>query len=364
MLRLTALTACILALSLTAQDAPKKPMGRRAFYPPEHTLAAFIDVSLIQDTQVWGAIERSPARILFEQFRRNFGFDLSEVDRFDFRMTLNPNAKNHREQSSVVVALTGTDQVNFDKVDLEKLHRQDKQETIGGHEFIGGSEPALISPSKGLAIFTDSHHLIAVLSGQLKSSVPTPELMPLMAGPKALAWFATTRIDDEVQGRRGFDLPSSMQSDTDLWTSLSAKITQDKATSHFKLNAQVSFTNGSESPAIFRDGFYQMIEKLKSSPASKPLSSTLSNIALETKGKTITLAVDLGPEKGLARTVTSLAVLIATDVFRVRQVGGQRNAPGAPVLVDHEHAHPADGPPKPTEKAKPAQPSSKPTKKK
>ena len=87
--------------------------------PPDHTLVAYVDVAALVDSGIWDAMERSPAKLLLQLFRRRFGFDLAEVDRLDVAVTLHPDADDTRERRSVVIILTGGERVGIGKVDLE-----------------------------------------------------------------------------------------------------------------------------------------------------------------------------------------------------------------------------------------------------
>ena len=298
------------ALPLAAQDPPKQ-LSVRAFLPAEHTVAIYADMKALVDSDIWDAIERSPAKVLLGTFRRNFGYDLADVERFDAAIKFHPDADERRERQSVVLILAGNKRVGTANLDFDALGRYEA-EVVGGQEVFTGSEPAIMSLRPGQMIFGDSHHLLGVLEGQVRGGVPAPELMPLTAGGKALAYFAMLATDAE---RDFLDLPFLDPEDPAEY--VAARLVQRPKDGHLILTARMGFEQGDKGPATLGKAIDEGLAHIEGDARFNALRPVLGRLERRQEEKEYLIEIDLGEPREAASAVVPALVIGALAPMRV-----------------------------------------------
>lgn len=310
------------ALPLAGQDGP--PLTARSFAPAEHGLAAFVDVAALVDSDFWDTLEKSPAQLLLEEFRRAFGFRLDEVERFDAAVGFPAVAAGADEGSAAaVLVLQGSERVGLGAVDLERLDPDYRLIEVAGHAVLRGSDPAIAAPRPGMLVLGESHHVLGILQGTRRGGVPAPDLLPLIPVGRSLAWFAMLTDGAETRSR----LPDWFLAD-DPPHHLAAQLWRRDADGHLMLTARAGFETGERGP----DRLLQQIAGgralARESPQLRFLDALLERLTSRADGRDLVLELDLGDEPAAVEALVR-AVVVTVVASREAAMARMRAAAGA-----------------------------------
>ena len=278
------------ALPAAAQDAPR--LLGRSFFPAEHSLAAFVDMQALVESDFFDALERSPARLLLERFAKSFGFRLDDVARIDFAMRFHPDAEDHRRRQSVAVVLKGNERVGLAELDVELLGGRYEVTKVGDYEVWTGQDPAIVSPRPGLCVFGDEHHLLGIVGGEVRGGVPTPELMPLISGGKALAYFAMLVGEDDSS----LPIPDAWTDGGDPVRSVAMRLERRAADGHLVFKARAGFETGASGPALMAGHIDEALKQVAEQAEFVFLRPVLAGLDKRIDGRELLVELDLGEE--------------------------------------------------------------------
>jgi hypothetical protein len=332
----------LVALLLAAAPVPAQ-VSLHGFAPTDHTTEFRVDMAALVDTELWDLVERSPARMLLAQFRKQFGFDLADLDRVRLSQSVEPapdGAPAWRVVRHQVWVLEGGARVGLDGMSAEFLAGYPRIERVGGLELRSddGSGQELVAPAPGALVLSQKSDFTAMiegrdpgpgpvrqlLTGERKGGVPVPDLMALTASPHALLLIAA------VPGAGTSLDPSSMQPFPEEWfvaddlpEGFRLQLVRPKdAPERFRFEILVRFAAGDGA------GLKTMIEGFEASrlawaedPRLKPLAVALAPVQTRREGADLVAVLDLGTERELGARLSPLLVLALSSLLvEVREV--------------------------------------------
>ncbi len=302
-----------LTAALSAQDLSKA----RSYYPDQHSSFVTVDVKRALDTGLFDTIERTPARLAMEMFRRSFGFGLDNLSRWTHlgRIHTEQDENGFHQRDSVMV-FEGNDKVSFAKTKFEDLGYEIQPDQIGDTPIHRNNSQIYASLRPGLCVIGNTTFLAGILEGKTRGGVPHMDLIQLMAGKRPLVQVAGLK-PSELEPLDMDPIPREWMTEEDLPKAVLIRLDERKADRHLVLTFRVSFEYNKLGPEHFAASAKKFVVDMQENPEALPFKKLMNDVAITADDRGALLTLDLGQEGkdllGYANVMTLAMTIFGTS---------------------------------------------------